>query len=137
IRDLKATSIVLPGGRKVRLDDLATVEDSIEEPRTFARFNGESVVAFSVSRGSGASDAEVAAGVEKKIAEFAESYPDIQFQEIDSSVAATRGSYASAMHTLMEGAALAVIVVFLFLRDWRATLIAAVALPLSVFPTFW
>ncbi|MFX7540801.1 efflux RND transporter permease subunit, partial [Acinetobacter baumannii] len=46
-------------------------------------------------------------------------------------------SYASAMHTLMEGAALAVIVVFLFLRDWRATLIAAVALPLSVFPTFW
>lgn len=137
IRDLKATSIVLPGGRKVRLDDLATVEDSIEEPRTFARFNGAPVVAFAVSRGSGASDAEVAAGVEKKIAEFSESYPDIRFEEIDSSVLATRGSYASAMHTLMEGAGLAVIVVFLFLRDWRATMIAAVALPLSVFPTFW
>ncbi|GAB6845014.1 multidrug efflux pump subunit AcrB [Methylorubrum rhodinum] len=137
IRDLKATTIVLPGGRKVRLDDLATVEDGIEEPRTFARFNGEPVVAFSVSRGSGASDAEVAKGVEQKIAEFRESYPDIRFETIDSSVAATIGSYDSAMHTLIEGALLAVIVVLLFLRDWRATLIAAIALPLSVFPTFW
>ena len=70
LETLAATSIVLPGGRKVRLDELATLEDAIEEPRTFARFNGEPVVAFSVSRGSGASDAEVAAGVEKKIAEF-------------------------------------------------------------------
>jgi multidrug efflux pump subunit AcrB len=137
IRDLKATTIVLPGGRKVRLDDLATVEDGIEEPRTFARFNGAPVVAFSVSRGSGASDAEVAKGVEAKIAEFRESYPDIRFETIDSSVAATIGSYDSAMHTLIEGALLAVIVVLLFLRDWRATLIAAIALPLSVFPTFW
>ncbi|MFY9290905.1 MAG: efflux RND transporter permease subunit [Methylorubrum rhodinum] len=137
IRDLKATTIVLPGGRKVRLDDLATVEDGIEEPRTFARFNGAPVVAFSVSRGSGASDAEVAKGVEAKIAEFREGFPDIRFETIDSSVAATIGSYDSAMHTLIEGALLAVIVVLLFLRDWRATLIAAIALPLSVFPTFW
>ncbi|GJD39960.1 efflux RND transporter permease subunit [Methylobacterium bullatum] len=137
VRDLKATSIVLAGGRKVRLDDLALVQDAIEEPRTFARFNGEPVVAFAVSRGSGASDAEVAAGVEKRIAEFRRTYPDLEFETIDSSVSATIGSYDSAMHTLIEGAVLAVIVVFLFLRDWRATLIAAVALPLSVFPTFW
>ncbi len=137
LRDLKATSIVLPGGRKVRLDDLATIEDAIEEPRTFARFNGEPVVALAVSRGSGASDAEVAAGVERKMAEIRASYPEIRFERIDSSVEATRGSYESAMHTLIEGAALAVVVVLLFLRDWRATMIAAVALPLSVFPTFW
>ncbi|MCJ2127826.1 efflux RND transporter permease subunit [Methylobacterium sp. E-045] len=137
VRDLKATSIVLAGGRKVRLDDLALVQDAIEEPRTFARFNGEPVVAFAVSRGLGASDAEVAAAVEKRIAEFRQTYPDLDFETIDSSVSATIGSYDSAMHTLIEGAVLAVIVVFLFLRDWRATLIAAVALPLSVFPTFW
>ncbi|MCC0809448.1 efflux RND transporter permease subunit [Methylobacterium sp. W2] len=137
VRDLKATSIILAGGRKVRLDDLALVQDAIEEPRTFARFNGEPVVAFAVSRGSGASDAEVAAAVEKRIAEFRQTYPDLDFETIDSSVSATIGSYDSAMHTLIEGAVLAVIVVFLFLRDWRATLIAAVALPLSVFPTFW
>ena len=137
VADLKATSIVVSGGRKVRLDDLATVADTIEEPRTFARFNGEPVVAFAVSRGSGASDAEVAAGVEKRIAELRTAHPDVTFEKIDSSVSATIGSYDSAMHTLLEGAALAVLVVFLFLRDWRATLIAAIALPLSVFPTFW
>ena len=137
LADLKATSVVVPGGRKVRLDDLATVADTIEEPRTFARFNGEPVVAFAVSRGSGASDAEVAAGVEKRVAELRTAHPDVTFEKIDSSVSATIGSYDSAMHTLLEGAALAVLVVFLFLRDWRATLIAAVALPLSVFPTFW
>ena len=128
---------MVPGGRKVRLDDLATVADTIEEPRTFARFNGEPVVAFAVSRGSGASDAEVAAGVEKRIAELRTAHPDVTFEKINSSVSATIGSYDSAMHTLLEGAALAVLVVFLFLRDWRATLIAAIALPLSVFPTFW
>ncbi|MCJ2033406.1 efflux RND transporter permease subunit [Methylobacterium sp. J-068] len=137
LRDLGATSIILPGGRKVRLDELANLEDGVEEPRTFASFNGEPVVAFAVSRGSGASDAEVAAGVETRIAAFKTAYPDIRFETIDSSVSATIGSYDSAMHTLIEGAALAVLVVFLFLRDWRATLIAAIALPLSVFPTFW
>ncbi|MGD0635468.1 MAG: efflux RND transporter permease subunit [Beijerinckiaceae bacterium] len=137
VKELKATSIVLPGGRKVRLDDLARVEDTFEEPRTFSRFDGEPVVAFTVSRGNGASDAEVAAAVEKRIAQFEPMYPDIEFHQIDSSVLATIGSYDSAMHTLIEGAILAVIVVLLFLRDWRATAITAVALPLSVLPTFW
>lgn len=137
LRDLKETSIVLPGGRKVRLDELATVTDSIEEPRTFARFDGESVVAFAVSRASGASDTEVAAAVEKQIAAIQAANPDIAIEKIDSSVSATLGSYESAMHSLIEGALLTVVVVFLFLRDWRATVIAAIALPLSIFPTFW
>ncbi|KMO33132.1 ABC transporter permease [Methylobacterium variabile] len=137
LETLAATSIVLPGGRKVRLDDLATLSDGAEEPRTFARLNGEPVVAFAISRANGASDASVAEVVAKKIDEFAKAYPGVRFDRIDSSVTNTIGNYESAMHSLMEGAALAVLVVFLFLRDWRATLIAAVALPLSVFPTFW
>lgn len=137
VHDLKETSIVLPGDRKVRLEELAAIEDSIEEPRSFASVNGEAVVAFAVSRASGASDTEVAAVVDAKVAEFQASYPDIRFEKIDSSVAMTLGSYDSAMHTLLEGAALAVAVVFIFLRDWRATVITATALPLSVLPTFW
>ncbi|MFE1599111.1 efflux RND transporter permease subunit [Methylobacterium sp. ID0610] len=134
---LAATSIVLPGGRKVRLDDLATLSDGAEEPRTFARLNGEPVVAFAISRASGASDASVAEVVARKIDELRTAYPNVRFDLIDTSVTNTIGNYESAMHGLMEGAALAVLVVFLFLRDWRATLIAAVALPLSVLPTFW
>ena len=137
VHDLKETSIVLPGDRKVRLEELAAIEDSIEEPRSFASVNGEAVVAFAVSRANGASDTEVAAVVDAKVAEFQASYPDVRFEKIDSSVAMTLGSYDSAMHTLLEGAALAVAVVFVFLRDWRATIITATALPLSILPTFW
>ena len=137
LETLGATSIVVPGGRKVRLDELATLMDAAEEPRTFARFNGEPVVGFAISRAMGASDAEVAAAVAKRVEALHAENPGVRFDLIDTSVVNTIGNYHSAMMGLMEGAALAVIVVFLFLRDWRATLIAAVALPLSVLPTFW
>ncbi|SFK31311.1 efflux RND transporter permease subunit [Methylorubrum salsuginis] len=137
LETLGATSIVVPGGRKVRLDELATLMDSAEEPRTFARFNGEPVVGFAISRAMGASDAEVSVAVAKRIEELHAAHPGVRFDLIDTSVVNTVGNYHSAMMGLLEGAALAVIVVFLFLRDWRATLIAAIALPLSVLPTFW
>ncbi|MGU3538585.1 efflux RND transporter permease subunit [Methylobacterium sp. A54F] len=137
LETLAATSIVVPGNRKVRLDELATLVDGAEEPRTFARFNGEPVVAFAISRATGASDAEVSTGVAAKIADLARSNPGVRFDLIDTSVTNTVGNYHSAMMGLIEGAVLAVVVVLLFLRDWRATLIAAVALPLSVLPTFW
>ncbi|KQT19711.1 ABC transporter permease [Methylobacterium sp. Leaf399] len=134
---LAETSIVVPGNRKVRLDELATLVDGSEEPRTFARFNGEPVVAFAISRATGASDAQVAESVARKIAELAEKNPGVRFDLIDTVVTNTVGNYHSAMLSLIEGALLAVVVVFVFLRDWRATLIASIALPLSVLPTFW
>ena len=137
LETLAKTSIVVPGNRKVRLDELATLSDTAEEPRTFARFNGEPVVAFAISRASGASDADVSVGVAKKIAALHAANPNVRFDLIDTSVDNTIGNYHSAMMGLIEGAILAVVVVLLFLRDWRATLIAAVALPLSVLPTFW
>ncbi|GJD95355.1 efflux RND transporter permease subunit [Methylobacterium iners] len=137
LETLSGTSIVLPNSRKVRLDELATIIDSAEEPRTFARFNGEPVVGFAISRSSGASDAEVSVAVAKKIEELHKANPGVRFDILDTSVVNTIGNYHSAMTGLLEGSALAVIVVFLFLRDMRATIIAAIALPLSVLPTFW
>jgi hydrophobe/amphiphile efflux-1 (HAE1) family protein len=134
---LAATSIVLPGGRKVRLDELATLSDGSAEARTFARFNGEPVVAFAVSRSKGASDATVSKAVEKRIGELGQAHPNVRLDRIDSSVTYTVGNYESAMKTLIEGSLLAVVVVFILLRDWRATLISALALPLSIIPTFW
>jgi hydrophobe/amphiphile efflux-1 (HAE1) family protein len=137
VAELAQTPIALPGGRKVRLDELGTVTDGPAEARTFARLDGRPVVAFSVSRSRGASDATVAELIEAKVKELQQRRPDVQLQLIDSYVTYTVGNYRSAMDTLLEGAALAVLVVFIFLRDWRATLIAAVALPLSIIPTFW
>mgnify|MGYP001806331263 CR=1 FL=1 len=137
IEELAETRIALSGGRKVRLDELGTVTDGAAEARTFARLDGEPVVAFAISRARGASDATVATAVEKRVAALQEKRPDIRLTLIDSSVNYTVGNYESAMLTLIEGAALAVIVVFIFLRDLRATMIAAIALPLSVIPTFF
>ena len=137
VADLAATSIALSGGRKVRLDALATVTDSVEEPRTFATLNGEPVVAFAISRATGASEAEVEKEVEKHLEKLRKKHPDVVIKQIDTTVNYTVGAYKSTMTTLIEGALLAILVVFIFLRDLRATLIAAIALPLSIIPAFW
>ena len=134
---LAATRLVLPGGREIRLSDLARVEDSYEEPRDFARLNGATpVVSFAVFRAKGASDVSVADAVGQRLAALQTARPEVKYSVIDDSVRSTRGTYLSAMHGLIEGAVLATIVVFVFLRDWRATLLVAVALPLSILPAF-
>jgi multidrug efflux pump subunit AcrB len=137
LADLAGTMISLPLGGEVRLDDLGIVTDTIAERTTFARFNGEPIVAVGIKRGKGASDVVVAQSVQKRIDELKSTNPSVDLKPIDSSVEFTRGHYNDAIETLFAGACLAVIVVFLFLRNWRTTLIAAISLPLSIFPAFW
>ncbi len=137
VERLASTSITLPGGRNVRLDQVGQVTDAAQERRTFAKLDGKDVVAFTIVRAKGESDARVAERVAIALNKLGVDEPRVSFQKIDSSVDYTLGNYASAMHSLLEGAALAVFVVLLFLGDWRATLISAVALPMAVFPTFW
>lgn len=138
VDDLADTKILLSGNRQARLSDLASISDGYSEPRSFARVDGETpVVAFSVFRTKGSSDVTVADGVRLKIADLAKAHPEVRFATIDDSVSFTLGNYDSAMSTLVEGSLLAIVVVLLFLRDWRATIITAIALPLSAIPTFW
>ncbi|MBR1141672.1 efflux RND transporter permease subunit [Bradyrhizobium sp. AUGA SZCCT0431] len=137
LNELAGTMIPLFGGGEVRLDDLGTVTDTIADRRTFARFNGEPVVALGIKRSKGASDVVVAAAVQKRIDALKAAYPDVDLKMIDTSVDFTKGNYEAAISTLFEGAILAVVVVLLFLRDIRATIIAAISLPLSIFPAFW
>src|SRR6195256_4258765 len=135
--ELAGPMISLPAGGELRLDDLGTVTDTIADRRTFARFNGEPVVALGIKRSKGASDVVVAAAVQKRTDALKVPYPDVDLKLIDTSVDFTKGNYEAAISTLFEGAILAVIVVLLFLRDIRATIIAAISLPLSIFPAFW
>ncbi|MEI9916807.1 MAG: efflux RND transporter permease subunit [Methylovirgula sp.] len=137
LSDLAATPIRQPKGGTIRLDALAHIVDGTAIPRTFARMNGAPMVGFGVLRAKGASDVTVAGAVEKFVQKVAAANPDVSLKLIDTSVRYTQGNYDVAMHTLFEGAALAVIVVFLFLRNLRATIIAAVALPLSIIPAFF
>ncbi|TCR67616.1 efflux RND transporter permease subunit [Bosea sp. BK604] len=137
VADLAETKISLTGGREVRLKELGRVEDSNSEPRSFGRLDKRPVVSFAVFRSKGSSELSVKEVVAAKIDELNKRYPDIKLAPIDDAVSYTHGNYKAAMETLIEGAALAVLVVFAFLRNWRATLITAIALPLSAIPTFW
>ncbi len=137
VADLAATMIALPGGRKVRLDELGQVTDTHAERRTFASLDGNEVVGFAISRGSGASDVVVSQAVDKTLAKLRADHPGVEISLIDSTTQYAIGSYHSTMTTLIEGAILAILVIIVFLRDWRATLIAGIALPLSILPTFW
>jgi multidrug efflux pump subunit AcrB len=137
LADLAATRIALPTGGEVQLDDLGLVTDTVAEPRTFARFNGAPMVGFNILRSKGASDVVVADAVAAKIDRIKTAHPDVDLKLIVTSVNQTLEAYHSGLQTLYEGAALAVIVVLLFLRDIRATAIAAVTLPLSILPAFW
>ncbi len=137
LEQLGATRLVLPGGRALRLSDVARITDAYEEPRNFARMDGTTpVVSFAIFRAKGASDVTVADAVHARLAGLAASHPDVSYSLIDDGVRATRGSFLSAMESLVEGAVLATAVVLIFLRNWRATMLAAVALPLSVIPAF-
>lgn len=136
VEALASTPIALPSGRWAKLSDLAVVTDGSSDARSIARLDGKEVVGFAVYRAKGSSDTVVAEGVETAIASMQRHHGDIEIKEIISTVDYTLASYKAAMHTLIEGALLTVVVVFLFLRSWRATLIAAVALPLSILPTF-
>ena len=137
LEDLAALPIALPGGRRVRLDELATVTDGAAEPRTFTRLFDEPIVAFGVTRAKGASDVAVDALIAKRLEKIQAAHPEVKFTKVDTQVDSEVGNYHSTMETLIEGAALAIVVVFIFLRDLRATLVTAIALPLSVIPTFW
>ncbi|OAP43329.1 ABC transporter permease [Sinorhizobium glycinis] len=137
VSQLANTMISLPNGRFVRLSELGKVTDTYEEPKSFSRFNGHPGVTFAVFRAKGASEVSVAETVAKTLDEIRAKHPEVTIEMVDDSVYYTYGNYEAAIHTLIEGALLAVVVVMLFLRNWRATLISAVALPLSAIPTFW
>ena len=135
-QELGDLQLALSDGRRIRLDQVATVTDTTAEPRSAALLNGQPVVGFEVSRSKGESEVAVGAAVQKALAELKVQHPDIELTEAFNFVTPVEEEYTGSMHLLYEGAILAVLVVWLFLRDWRATLVSAVALPLSVIPAF-
>lgn len=134
--ELGRLEVALPDGRHVRLDQVATVSDTVAEPRSAALLNGKPVVAFEIQRSLGAGEVEVQDGVRAALANLKAERPDVVVTEAFNFVDPVAENYHGSMYLLYEGAALAVLVVFLFLRDWRATFVAATALPLSVIPAF-
>ncbi len=135
--ELSQTDIPLGGGRTIKLADFARVSDSYGEVTTAAKINGKPVVTFSIARARGASDVSVYDDAVTEIGKLEKAHPGVHFTRLFTSVDYTKQQYESSIASMVEGAILAVIVVFFFLRDWRATLISAIAIPLSAIPAFW
>jgi multidrug efflux pump subunit AcrB len=134
--ELAAMDLTLADGRPIRLEQVAKVSDTVAERRSIALLNGRPVVGFEITRSRGASEVAVAEGVRAELERLKGEHPDIRIDEAFNFVDPVVENYEGSMALLIEGAILAVIVVWLFLRDWRATLVSATALPLSVIPTF-
>jgi multidrug efflux pump subunit AcrB len=135
--DLGQTQINLSGGRTIKLADIAEVYDGYSEQTSIAKLNGKQVVTFGIERAKGASDVTVYEEALAEIEKLQEENSGIHFSTLFTSVEYTKEQYETSMAAMIEGAVLAIVVVFLFLRDWRATFISALAIPLSAIPTFW
>src|SRR5882724_9625259 len=133
---LADTQIIVPGGKSVRLREIAEVRDGIAEIRSIARLNGRTATTFGVFKAKGASDVAVAKAVQIELDKILSENPAVHMIPVFTTVDHTLRTYHSAMSALVEGSILAVAVVWLFLRNWRATLISALAIPLSAIPTF-
>ncbi len=137
ISDLNDLQITTPTGTAMRLDGMAMIEDGHADLSSLAELDGEQVVAFSITRSKGAGEVEVVAAIDEAIAELETQMPNLKIEKIVDYAAPIEENYDATMRMLIEGCILAVIVVFVFLRDWRATFVAATALPLSIIPTFF
>ena len=135
--ELSQRLIQLGDGRTVRLGDVATVRDGYSERTSISKVRDKEVVNFAMSRAKGSSDLTVFEAATAEIEAMEADYPGVRFIPLFNTVQYTEEQYESSMAAMIEGAILAVVVVFFFLRDWRATVISAIAIPLSAIPTFW
>jgi multidrug efflux pump subunit AcrB len=134
---LSETRIPISDGRIIKLQDVATVSDSYGEQNSINKIGEKQVVTFGFQRAKGASDVTVYDGAVEALEKIKAENPGIKFTRVFSVIDYTKSQYRSSIASMVEGALLAVVVVFLFLRDWRATIISAIAIPLSAIPAFW
>lgn len=136
VEQLGQLEISLANGSHLRLEQVAELSDGGGEVRSLSRLDGKPVVSFAISRAKGASEVAVIDLVDQRLEQLAKQNPAVQFQQIFSMADYTRKTFKSTIYTFLEGTLLTVLVVFLFLRESRATLIAAITIPLSVLPAF-
>ncbi len=134
--ELAALPVAISNGREVRLDQIATVHDTVAERTQLATLDGKPLIGFNIYRAKGYDETRIADQVEQTLQRMQQADPSLTFTLISGSVEYSKEQYHGSMTMLYEGAALAVLVVWWFLRDWRATLVSASALPLSILPTF-
>lgn len=128
--------IILNGARIVELNQIASIEDTSSVVKSIVSVNGKTMVGFDISRGAGAGDIETGKAISEKIAAIKKRMPDLSFYEGFNRIEPIQDRFNASMDLIYEGALLSVLVIWLFIRNVRAMLIGAIAIPLSVLPTF-
>jgi HAE1 family hydrophobic/amphiphilic exporter-1 len=136
VETLRRSRMPLSGDRWVELRALGNITDGISEQRHKAIMDGKPVVSFEIIRRRGKNIVDVEKDAERILKTLHEKMPDVTFTRIFSDAKYVRESCSATFEALLLGALLAVIVIWIFLRDGRAALISALAMPLSVIPTF-
>jgi multidrug efflux pump subunit AcrB len=134
--ELGGLRLTMPDGRVARLSEIADVRDGTEEVRSISRLNGRPATTFGVFKAKGASDVTTLRSIETELDKISKETHGITLKQVFTTVDFTQQSYRSSIEALIEGALLAVVIVYVFLRDWRATAISALAIPLAALPTF-
>lgn len=137
VDDIKNIQLPADNEQWIKLGDIAEIYNGQKTTRSISQLNGRDVAGFAVFRAKGASDVAVAEQVDAALTEIAAKHPELTIELISSTVTYTETSYQLTIKTLLEGAFLTIVIVFFFLKSWRATLVAAVALPLSILPAFF
>ncbi|HET9343550.1 MAG TPA: efflux RND transporter permease subunit [Candidatus Eremiobacteraceae bacterium] len=135
--DVGDTVIAVQAGSAIRLKDIASVSDSIQEQRVFSRLNGQQSVLLNITAQPDANIVAVANELSAKFADIHKSYPQMHFETMLDQREFILSALASLEHTAIYGAVLAVLIILLFLHSWRSTVIVAVSLPVSILGTLF
>ncbi|HET9552651.1 MAG TPA: efflux RND transporter permease subunit, partial [Anaeromyxobacteraceae bacterium] len=137
VEELRAIILVSPGGTPVRVGDVAQVLDGPGEARSAAALDGKSAIGLVVMKQSGSNTVQVAEAVKKSLTRLEELLPrGSKVELVVDGAKFIRSSISSVQEDMILGGVLAVLVVLLFLRNWRSTIVSAVALPTSIIGTF-
>ncbi len=136
-RQFNEISIISRGPYVVKLKDIGHAEDSTEEPETAARLNAQPAVTLVVQKQSGTNTVNTAHEVKARLAELQKTLPqDIKIQLVNDQSVFIEAAVRTIQHHLIEGSLFAALIIFVFLANWRTTLIAAIAIPTSIVSTF-
>lgn len=137
VSDFSQVVVARRGGAPVYLSQVADIEDGAEEAQSMARFNGQPAVALQVFKVQDANVVSVGEGVKAAMQSLDKRLPPgVKLDLLYANSDFIKDSLAGVKHTLLEGAVLTILIVFLFLRSWRSTVITGLTLPIAVISTF-
>ena len=138
VEQFRDLPVARQNGTQLYVKDIADVEDGIKDQDSLARFDGQPAIGIDLAKQSGSNTVSVADEAKQAVAELKQQLPpDCAIDVVRDNSVDIRDSVNDVIRTIFEGSLLAILVVFLFLKDWRSTLISAVALPTSIISTFF